>query len=42
MPGFRQQAAVELTPEAAEWLDSRLEEAVGRHGRIPEGELGLG
>ena len=32
---FRQQAAVELTPQALEWLNEKLERAFERHGRIP-------
>ena len=32
---FRQQAAVELTPQALEWLNEKLERAFKRHGRIP-------
>jgi hypothetical protein len=32
---FRQQAAVELTPQALEWLNEKLERAFEQHGRIP-------
>lgn len=31
---YRQQAAVELTPEAAAWVDARLEERFAQHGAL--------
>ena len=30
-----QQASVELTPQALEWLNEKLERAFEQHGRIP-------
>jgi len=36
---FRQQAAVELTPEAAKWLDRRLDRAFAQHGKVTDDEL---
>lgn len=32
-------AGVELTPQAAAWLNRRLDEAMDRHGRLPAGQL---
>jgi hypothetical protein len=32
---YRQQAAVELTREAADWMNRRLEDAFERHGKVP-------
>ena len=36
---FQQQAAVELTPEAADWLSARLEQAFQFYGRVPPADL---
>ncbi len=36
---YLQQAAVELTPKAAEWLNESLETAFGYHGRLSEADL---
>ena len=36
---FQQQAAVELTPQATDWLSSRLEQALRLHGRVPPSDL---
>ena len=36
---YRQQAAVELSPQSAAWLDERLEQAFAKHGRLPPGKL---
>ena len=35
----RQQPAVELTPEASEWLNDRLEAAFERHGTLPPSKM---
>jgi hypothetical protein len=31
---YRQQAAVQLTPRAARWLNAKLTDALATHGRI--------
>ena len=36
---YRQQAAVELTPQGAAWLNERLELAFTRHGRLTPNDL---
>lgn len=36
---YRQQAAVRLTPEGAAWLNSRLESAFSRHGKVSQAQL---
>jgi hypothetical protein len=36
---FRQQASVELTHQAREWLNARLERAFLEHGRVPQDAL---
>ena len=36
---YRQQAAVELSSEATEWLKAKMEEAFTLHGRIPQSSL---
>jgi hypothetical protein len=38
---LRQQAAVELTPEAYEWLNSELESAFQRHGALASDQLAM-
>lgn len=36
---YMQQPAVELTPEAMMWLNTQLERALARHGRVPAATL---
>jgi hypothetical protein len=36
---YRQQPAVELSPQAAAWLKSHLERAFATHGRVPPSDL---
>ncbi|MBS0657722.1 MAG: phospholipase D family protein [Verrucomicrobia bacterium] len=36
---YRQQAAVELSQEGAEWVNARLEAAFALHGRIPQEKI---
>jgi len=36
---FQQKPAVELTPQATEWLSVRLEAAFARYGRVPAADL---
>jgi hypothetical protein len=36
---FRQQAAVELSPEARAWMNARLERTFEEHGRVPQDAL---
>ena|SRR6202521_1134454 len=36
---YKQQAAVELSPQGAAWLDERLEQAFAKHGKLPPGKL---
>jgi HKD family nuclease len=36
---YRQQAAVELSPEGIVWLGERLQAAFDRHGRVPQDDL---
>jgi Asp-tRNA(Asn)/Glu-tRNA(Gln) amidotransferase C subunit len=36
---YLQQAAVELTPMAAEWLNEQLEGVLKYHGRLSEADL---
>jgi len=36
---YRQQAAVQLSPQGQEWLTDRLQIALDQHGRLPQVEL---